>query len=368
MKVNINKNSLLKAVSFNQANVGKKTSMPILTNLLISVNKNTFTVSASDLSLTSISSVECESINSFSFIVDAKIFFEIVKELPSADVILEYNESENQINLKSLNTEIDINIQNSNKYPGLPGMDIEPSYKIDVATFLNMINKTLYAVSHDESRFNLNGVYFTLNDDDFLTLVSTDGFRLSSIKKQISGLELDNGFIVPTRGLVEIKKILENSDSSEVSFGLEQGFLVLANSDSKVVLNLIDGEFPDYKQVVPESFISNIQIPRDSFLQAIKRSSLVIIDDDKVVELSFSKDNLQISGSSSELGKAIDTLTIDFNEKDFKIGFNSKYLIDMLNSFNSDTITMNISDGYGATSFTTKKEEGYFAVVMPVRL
>lgn len=375
MELKISQAELSKALSFIQSIVERKTTMPILANVLLSAEQDgQLKLSATDLEITAVVKVPAQVTSEGSTTISAKVFHEVVRELPDRDVKLSLGEGE-RLNVASGNSQFSIVGVHSEEFPSLPGISIEPSCVIKGQQLLEMVQKTVYAVSHDETRFNLNGVCFESakgkgkGGDQLLRLVATDGHRLSLIQRPVDGLEFDGSPIVPTKGLTEVRKLLDEIGDQDVKVTLSDGFFVVDTGKAKVSMRLIDGEFPDYNQVLPKKDGVSISLPVERFAQALKRASLMVTDKGKCIKLDFSTGKLKLSSSSPELGESHEELELDYKGEHLSIGFNAKYLLDFTSSISQESnLVLKLSGELGPAKLHEEHDESYFGIVMPMRL
>ncbi|MCB0336043.1 MAG: DNA polymerase III subunit beta, partial [Bdellovibrionales bacterium] len=304
MKLSISRDELHKALYVTQSIVERKTTMPILSNVILSTADGQLKIASTDLEITAVTQVVADVKVNGSTTVNAKVLSDIVRELSSGMVELSLSDGE-RLEVTAHNTKVKIIGVSAEEFPSLPGIQIEIPNRISTDQFLEMVSKTLYAVSTDETRFNLNGVCFEMDKKkSMLNMVATDGHRLALIKRPVEGFDFEGSVIVPRKGLAEIKKVLDNEDESEVGIAITEGFFLLQSSDTKISMRLIDGEFPDYQQVLPKDKGVIASTNGTELSQALKRVALMVTDKAKCVKLDFAPETLRISSSSPELGEA----------------------------------------------------------------
>jgi DNA polymerase III subunit beta len=371
MQLLVDRSELQRVLAITQNIVEKKTTMPVLANVLLKATSASLQVSATDLEITAVTTAKATVEEEGALTVNAKVLHDIVRELNDATVRIHQLEG-NRLEISSGGSKLKINGVSAEEFPGLPGMSIKPSVKLAARELQLMINKTLYAVSLDETWFNLNGVCFEKVEEEgeeLLRLVATDGHRLATVTRTLKNLHLPQPVIVPRKGLLEIRKILDNNLDDYVEIDISEGFFVLQTSDTKVSMRLIDGEFPDYKLVIPKSSECRALVPVVPFIQALRRVSLLVTDKAKCVTLDFAPTQLKISSSSPELGEAVEDLPIDFNGEDLSMGFNAKYLLDIASTLeSSDSLVIELNGPLGAGKFYPQNDESAVSVVMPMRL
>lgn len=367
MEVLVEKYDLQKALSLCLSVIEKKATMPILSNVLLSAKDNELTLSASDLEITAVTTIPAKVKSGGETTVNSKVFGDIVRELTDGKVAIELTEGE-RIEVKAGGASLKILGVSADEYPSLPGIGINVTSRISATQFLDMINKTIYASSDDETCFNLTGVYFC-NDEDKFTMVATDGNRISVVARDIPGLDIKEGVIVPKKGLSEIRKFLSDLEDAEIGIGINDGFLIIDTQSTKLSMRLIDGDFPNYSQVVPKSSDLKATIPTKDFYKAIRRVSILVTDKMKGVKLSFDSDSLMLSSSSKELGEGIEKINVKYNGEPLEVAFNSAYMQDIAMSVGeTEELDIELNGSLGAGKITTQKDPGYYAVIMPMRL
>jgi DNA polymerase-3 subunit beta len=249
-----------------------------------------------------------------------------------------------------------------------------------------MINKTLYAVSLDEGRYNMNGVCVELIKEgkaSSLRMIATDGHRLAMITRPIEGVEFSalsakgtsksgsgvDHVIVPRKGLGEVRKALESVGDAPVGVDVVGGFLVVESGSWKMVVQLLDSEFPNYEQVVPKAAGTKIAVLSSQLAHALKRVSLVVSDKTKGVRLDFFNNLVRISSSSPEVGEAQEELEIQYKGRDFSVGFNARYIIDALATVGENQpYVLELAGETGPGKMYAESDESAIGVVMPLRL
>jgi DNA polymerase III subunit beta len=372
MDIVINRNDLARALSLTQNIVEKRTTMPILGNVLLSATDGKLKISASDLEITAVAISNAQINSPGSTTVSAKMLSDLVRELGEGDVRLKLTEGE-RIEITSQKSKFKIVGVSADEYPSLPGISFKTKGRIGSKTLLEMINKTIYSVSQDETRFNLNGVCFEMVSEggkkNKLRMVSTDGHRLSMITREVEDFSFKDRVIVPRKGLNELKKVVESENDTEIGIDINDGFLVIESKDCKVSMRLIDAEYPDYTQVIPKTKGTKASLSGESLSRAVRRVALLVTDKGKCIRFDFSKDALRINSSSPELGEASEEVTIKYEGKPISIGFNARYVVDFIASVGeSQEIIMELNGDLGPGKVYTEGDESYFGIIMPMRL
>ncbi len=385
MEITIPKSELSKLLHITLAIAEKKSSMPILGNLLLSAEGKSFKVTASDLEVTAIASGPATVKKPGSITVGARVFGDLVRELPEGDVTVRAADRD-RVEVVASSSKLKIVGFGAEKYPVPPGLSLKTKCKLPATTLTEMINKTLYAVSLDEGRYNMNGVCLEIAKEGKATalrMVATDGHRLGLITRPLEGVEFTglarkgekkadgatDHVIVPRKGLAEVRKALETAGDVPVGVDVSEGFMVVEGPAWKLVVRLLDSEFPNYEQVLPKSDGTRITVLSSQLAQALKRVSLVVSDKNKGVRFDFFKDLVKISSSSPEVGEALEELEVQYKGKDFSVGFNARYIIDVLAAVSeSQPFVMELNGETGPGKFYTESDESCIGIVMPLRL
>lgn len=385
MEITIPKVELSKLLHITLAIAEKKSTMPVLGNLLLQADDSSFKITASDIEITAVASSKATVRGKGSITVPAKMFGELVRELPDGDVTLKAGDRD-RIEITAGSSKLKIVGTSSDEYPIPSSLALDTKCKLSAQTLVEMINQTLYAVSLDEGRYNMNGVAMELIQEGkalSLRMIATDGHRLALITRPLEGVDFtgltakgakksegtSDHVIVPRKGLAEIRKALETVGDVAVGVDVINGFLVLESASWKLVVQLLDSEFPNYEQVLPKGDGTKVAVLSSQLAQALKRVSLVVSDKNKGVRLDFFKNMIRVSSSSPELGEAQEELEVDYKGKDFSIGFNARYVIDALaTAGESQPYILELSGESGPAKMYAESDESAIAIVMPLRL
>ncbi|MCE3009393.1 MAG: DNA polymerase III subunit beta [Proteobacteria bacterium] len=369
MKLEIEKKDLMSLIGKTQNIVEKRNTMPVLVNVLLEADQNNLKVFATDLEVSLTDSVPCKVIQSGKVAVSAKSLFEIAKELSEGFIQLTKKEN-NWLEIKQGKYNSKIVGISAEEYPVFPSSLAQNFIRIESEVLQDMIDKTLYSVSTDETRYHLNGVYFEQKSDSGYTMVATDGHRLSLISKQLDqkkNIVTGQGVIIPRKGLHEIKKLLE-SISGQFDLAIEGSQLIVKHGSTTLMIRLIEGKYPNYQQFIPQKLSRKIKINREAFLTSLKRVSLLANHKSKAVTLSLSKGRMEIASNNPELGDAKEEIEVGYDGQDMKIGFNAKYITDILNAINDDEVDFEINDQLSPGLMRPHNDQNYTCVVMPMRI
>lgn len=366
MKFKVDSNIFADKLNLVQGIAEKRATMPILSHVLLNVEKGRIRISATDLettmSLWCDASVEKES----SLAVPSRKLFEIVKELPGAEIEIESIEN-NWIEIKTKNAKFKIAGLSAEDFPTIPDVATDNLFSINSAKLEEMISKTIFSVSPDDLRRNLSGIYFEKNGDNALRLIATDGHRLSYIDYEAENpLGFSKNVLVPKKAVSELRKVLRFSD--EILIGSESSFFVSKVEDIVLCSRLIDADFPDYRQVTPDSTKNRFKVNTSHLLSALKRVSIFSSEKTKSVKISLSKNELELSSASPEVGEGKDSIMIEYSGEPFEIGFNSRYIMDVLEAVGENVVVFGISDELSPAVIMPESGNHYINVIMPMRV
>jgi DNA polymerase-3 subunit beta len=372
MEIQIAKSELSRLLSITENVVERKSLMPILANVLLEASEGELRASASDLEITALSRVKAKVKKEGSTTVNSKVLSELVRELPEGEVHLKLKQGE-RLEISCFNSKLTLIGNSAEEYPRLSGSDIKCRSTISTATLLEMINKTLYAASQDETRFNLNGVFLEVEKSksgkQTLKMVATDGHRLATISRPVEGIKFEGGALLPRKGLAELRKFMNEDEDASVGIDIQEQYFVVETSRAKAIMRLVDAEYPKYSNVIPKEKGELAVINCGELERALRRISVFITEKGKSAKLELAKDCLKISSISEQLGEANETLNIDFKGKPFVVGFSAKYLIDIASSQNEkDSLVIELFGKNGPGKFYPQSDESQISVVMPMRI
>lgn len=372
MNFSIEKEVFLKGLARVQGIVEKKNTIPILANVLIEADADHICLTATDLEVGMKSAYPAKVISPGRITVSAKKLFEIIKELPEKEI--SFNAKENcWIEIRCGKSLFNIVGLSADEFPYFPQIEKEQFFQIPSPILKKLVEKTAFSMSTDESKYNLNGIYLRSLEDkgvNVLRFVATDGHRLALMQTpmECSHIEpLIKGVIFPRKGVVELRKISEEGEG-DISLGFMDNNAVIKKSQTVIVMRLVDGEFPDYNRVIPVNNEMKASIPREEFLHALRRMAILSSEKSKGVKIDFQENILTMSSSNPEFGDAREDFEIEYCEEDLSIGFNAKYLIDILTTLDSEKVDLALRDQLSPGLITPTGDDDYLAVIMPMRL
>ena len=364
MEVMLDRDAFLKGLQMVQNIIEPRQTLPILANVLLETEEGTVRITATDLEVGARVSIPARVAGKGAITISARKLGEIVKELPAAAVSLKVQENA-AVSLRCGGV--------TYKLVGLGPDDFPPVVPATPAAWLTlearvlkeMLAQTSFAISHDETRYALNGILFVLQGQD-LRLVATDGHRLAvSVRTLGQGGGSVSG-IVPRKAVSEINRVL--SAGEEVQIALTENQFVLQMPNFIMTARLIEGQFPNYEAVIPKNHPQKLVIGRVALASALRRVAVMAEDRNKPVRFVLTPASLRLAASSQELGEAEESLDVDYSGEEVIIGFNSRYVLDALSPVEKEQISLEFKDGLSAGLIRSVEEEGYCCVIMPMRI
>jgi len=362
MKIKILKQAFLKNIQHVQNIISSKSSLPILSNILIEAEKNKVTLISTDLDIGISSVLETEVEEEGAITIPAKRFSDIIKELPDEDISISTMKNNSMI-IKCSKCVFKIIGLPKEEFPKLPEFKDEPSVVLKQGVLKNMLTMTQFAMSHDETRYVLNGALFLFKGKK-LTIVTTDGKRLSLVKKEIEKDGLNKSIIVPSKTIYELNRALEDDGDVTVVFSENQVRFALKNIT--IISRLIEGDFPNHEQVIPKEPQEKIMIQRGQFLDGIKRAALLTTQDSLAVRFEILKNKMIVSKSSPNIGEVREEMDTVYKGHEITVGFNPNYIMDALKVMPMDEIALEI---FGADKPAVMRVDDWFVyLALPMQL
>ena len=370
MHLSISKERFSELLYLTNSIVERRNTMPILANVKLTAEKDKLSVAATDLEVSLTGESEATVKTPGTITVDAKMLYEIVRDLPNETVTVHVSKGQ-RLEIECGQSRFKINGTSADEFPAIQGIQLSNPVPVEAQKVAEMLEKTSFAVSTDETRYNINGVYVEAIDigagKKGIRFVATDGHRLAMVDRPADGLSLESSVIIPRKGIQEVRKVLEENDGA-ANIAVKDGFFTVQSRAVTIGVRLVDGQFPDYKQVIPHENKTTIGLGREELLSAVKRVSLVTTDKSKAIRLKLVGGNLLVSSSSPEYGEASESIAVKQTGEDITIGFSARYLIDLLNGMvRSEKITIKLNGDVGPGVFAGIEDDDYTCIVMPMR-
>ncbi|MBD3380199.1 MAG: DNA polymerase III subunit beta [Candidatus Omnitrophica bacterium] len=365
MEIRVSKEDLVNGIQTVQNAVSQKSSLPILSNVLLESEKGTLKLTATDLDIGICSTIPVEVLQEGAITVPARKFFDIVKALPEGNDVELSMKKNNFVTIKSGKANFKIIGLPKEEFPQLPLFEDKESVTVAQGVLKNILNLTDFAISRDDTRYVLNGILMAVKGDK-LSVVATDGRRLAIASSTLPEKILtDRKAIIPTKAVQEVKRMLQDEGEVQVKFSENQ--VLFSFSDSFILSRLIEGEYPNYNKVIPERSSKEIKVSRDEFLSATRRANIFTDQDSMAIKLSVKKTRMMISKNTPYLGEAKEEIPVVYTGNDeLEIGFNPRYLIDVLKSLDDEEVTFEVKDPGKPGVF--RRGEDYIYVVLPMQL
>ena len=365
MEIRIAKNEFLRGLRLAQGIADRKSTMPMLANVLLRTQgKNQLLVAATDLNVSLTAELKCTAVAEGGITLGAKNLYELIANAPGDEVTLKKADN-HWAEIKSGKVVYRIVGMPDRDFPKVPDHREATYATVESVVLKEMIERTLFSVCNDETRFHLNGVYFE-SDGSKSRMVSTDGHRLSKVERTIAnGPKLTAGIIIPKKGLMEIRRVLEAGPSCKLAIKTPHLFLV--QDDIALAVKLIDAQFPPYEQVIPKDHKRVITIDRARLIDALKRAQLMS-SETRGVKFAATKEGVTVTSDNPDLGEVREELEAEYNGEALAIGFNPKYVVELLSQMSCDQVTIALGGELDPGLIRPLTGDDYLGVVMPMRI
>jgi DNA polymerase-3 subunit beta len=374
MKLSIPKVELQRGLGRIQSIVEKRNTMPILANVLLEARKHgregLLELAATDLEVAIRGAQPAQVEKAGRMTASAKKLYEIVRELPDEPVRIEAS-ADSYLQIRCARAEFTLAGAAAEEYPTLPSLTLERLATVQAPVLAQMIERTMYASSADETRYNLNGVFIEqLADTGKVRMVATDGHRLAYVDRALGGeIEgLSPGVIVPRKALAELRRLLEEEDADELELGFQGNSGLVRKKGVTLSMRLIEGEFPSYRQVIPREAKLQLVLPVEPFGQALRRVAVLSTEQTHAVKLELAPGLLKLSSSSPDLGQAQEELDVDYAGEAVQIAFNVRYLLEALAVSGGKEVRLSLQDPLSPARIVPTDDADTLAVVMPMRV
>ncbi len=371
MKLTIERAALLRSLNHVQSVVERRNTIQILSNVLIEAADGRLSLTTTDMDLAMVESVEADIAESGAITTPAHTLYDIVRKLPDgAQIALEYDGAEQKLSLASGRSRFVLACLPREEFPVMAEDDMPHKFVLSAQDLKSLIDKTRFAISTEETRFYLNGIYMHVPEADpqALIAVATDGHRLARVRLPLPEGAADiPGVIIPRKTVNEIRKLLDELDEP-VQISLSESKIRFEIPGSVLSSKLIDGTFPDYDRVIPKQNDKDLEIDAHLFAEAIDRVSTISNEKSRAVKLVVDTDRVTLSVTSPDNGSATEEVAAGYTSETIEIGFNARYVLDIMGQVKGDTVKVSFADASAPTLVQDNTDDTALYVLMPMRV
>ncbi len=369
MKITLERAELVRALAHVHRVVERRNTIPILANVLLRAGKNGLELKATDLDLEIVETVPAEIKQASATTVPAHMFYDIVRKLPEgSQVELQSGTDRGSVQVRAGRSRFTLQTLPETDFPDIAAGDLPHRFKLAAGDLKRLVDKTQFAISTEETRYYLNGIYLHLVDDKKLRAVATDGHRLAQVDlpapKGAAGMP---GVIVPRKTVAEVQRLLEDA-GEEVEIELSPAKIRFSLGNVVLTSKLIDGTFPDYGRVIPLGNDKILVVDKGEFSAAVDRVSTVSSERGRAVKLSLGNGKLTLSVTNPDSGSATEEIEVEYGAEPIDIGFNSRYLLDIAQQIEGEKATLKLADPGSPTLLQDSEPSGALYVLMPMRV
>ena len=364
MEVHVDRDAFLRGLQMAHNVVEPRQTLPVLANVLLEAQGDTLKMPATDLEVSVRVTGPAKVVKPGTITISARKLMEIVKELPSAPLALKVQENA-WVALRCAGVSYRLVGLTPEEFPAVGDGASTGWLTIDGKILRDMLSQTTFAISHDESRYALNGVLFAVQDKE-LRMVATDGHRLALSVRQLPGAGPAMSGIVPRKAVQEVARIVGSGEEVEIAVSDNQFMIRMPNV--LLMARLIEGTFPNYEQVVPRAHPHRVTLSRAALTAALRRVSVLSEERTKPVRFLLAPGQLKLTANSPDYGEAEEQMEAQFAGEEIAIGFNSRYVLDALNAQGGEQVLIELKDGLSPGVFKSFEDEGTLCVIMPMRI
>lgn len=365
MEIRLSRNDLMGELGPMQGVVERKSTIPVLSHILLRVEEGGLFLAATDLDVSLTSFCQGEVKSEGAIAIQARKFVEIIRA-SSGDEVLLRQDDESSIGIRVGRSRFKINGLSPEDFPSLPTVEGDERVTVPYAQLRGMISKVLFAVSTEESRFQLNGALMKMGDNS-LSIVATDGYRLALVENELGGAGESDGVLVPRKALQELLRLEADGD---VSFGSSEHHLSFKVGRRELICRILEGTFPDYERVIAKDNDKSVLIDRRALNEAVQRVALLTGDRARAIRCEFNEGMVTISAMNPDLGEAVEELECEFSGEPVKIGVNPDYMSHFLGAVGTDQVKLDLKDeNTQCVGFPVDGgDRRYLCVIMPMRI
>ncbi len=363
------KKDFVRCLSHAQTVVERRNIVPILSNILLVVKDNILTVTATDMDIIFSEQLPVEVIQSGAVTVSAQLLYDIVRKLDDSSGIELLLSQNNTLEISSENCKFTLGTLPVKEFPVIEDEGYELQFNLPALQFKDAIDKVKFSISTEETRYNLNGVFFHSSEDNILKVVSTDGHRLSMVNiPDVQGVKAFEGVIIPRKAVLELRKVVEELEG-EISISLSSNKVKFVSQNFMMVTKLIDAKFPSYESLIPKENDIVVNIEKEKFVKSIDRVSTINNEKFRGIKLDFSNNELILTSSGDAGGAAKEVISYKSDsDAEVNIGFNSRYLLEVVSILETDEVVCHFKDSFSPVIISEVSDENYKHILMPMRV
>jgi DNA polymerase-3 subunit beta len=368
MKLTIDRAMLIKPLGHVQSVVERRNTMPVLSNLVLKAEDGQLALTATDMDMDIVETVAAAVMEPGIVTTPAQLLYEIVKKLPDGAEVEISTSGEGQVQINAGRSSFNLPTLPVDDFPAITNADMAAEFTLAAAELKALIESTGFAVSTEETRYYLNGIYLHLADSHRLRAVSTDGHRLARAQMDMpANAEMMPSVIVPRKVVTEMSKLIDEFEG-DIKVGLSDTRARFSFGSIEVTTKLIDGTFPDYERVIPTDNNHIMQVQVATFKESVDRVSIISAEKSRSVKMNLEAGALTLSASSSDAANATETIEVSYSGPSLEIGFNAKYLLDIATQIDGDMIEFALSDASAPTIIRSPGDDANLFVLMPMRV
>jgi DNA polymerase-3 subunit beta len=372
MKLSIECATLLKLLAHVQGVVERRNTIPILSNVMLKAEKGRLYLTATDMDLEIVEASAADVATPGAITTPAHTLYDIMRKLPGAGKVdLDVNADGTQLTIRAGRSNFKLGCLPTEDFPQMVAASMKQEFELGAAELKTLIDRARFAISMEETRYYLNGIYLhaaKTDDVDVLRAVATDGHRLARVEMPLpSGAKGLAGVIIPRKTIGEIRKLIDEA-TTPVKIAVSDTKLRFSFNDIVLTSKLIDGTFPDYERVIPVGNDKDLEVDPKLFANAVDRVATIATEKSRAVKLSIEKGTLTVSASSPESGSATEELEVKYSSTPMEIGFNSRYLLDIATQIEGDGCRLTIADPASPTIIRDTSDNSALYVLMPMRV
>ncbi len=371
MKFKVDKQKFHKAITTVESIISSREIRSVISNVLIEVQNNTATLTATDLELGIKTSLEVETEQPGTITVPARKLSQSIREFRGSTISFESDE-ENRITIQDAtgvsHARIMLMGTPSEEYPAIPSLPEDRYTSFPAAVSMDMIRKTGYAIAEEDARYVFNGL-FLQNDGTKVSFVGTDGRRLAKIDRVFpETLAFQDGIIIPNKGVRELQKLLDSGETGMIAYDDRERRIHFRLGVVDLICKLIDGQYPDYRQVIPNTMSHKLKVNRLTLENSLRQVAVMAAEPSRQVRFTFAKGSITIAASTPDVGEAQDILSTEYDGEEITIAFNSNYLIDVIKVLNGEDIILGFSSSSAPAVILDPEDDDFVSVIMPMKV